>query len=148
MRKALEELHEKAQLLDLAHDAIFSLDRDARIEFWSRGAEAMYGWSRDEAIGKRSHDLLRTVFPEPVAQIEQYLKSAGHWEGELIHTRKDGGRLTVASRWALRGEPNGEFRGFLEITTDVTERRRIEDQLRHTQKLESLGVLAGGVAHD
>src|SRR6185369_2494888 len=91
---------------------------------------------------------LQTRFPEPLPEIEKKLVSQGHWEGELRHTRKDGAVLRVLSRWALRRDSEGRPAGFLEITTDVTEKRRIEEQLRHTQKLESLGVLAGGVAHD
>ena len=72
----------------------------------------------------------------------------GHWEGELTHTRKDGSQLKVASRWAVRKAGESQPAGYLEINSDITERIRIEEQLRHTQKLESLGVLAGGVAHD
>jgi PAS domain S-box-containing protein len=139
---------EQALLLDLAHDAILSLDWDCTIRFWNRGAEHMYGWTREEALGKIAHQLLHTVFPEPLESIESSLAEKGYWEGEIRHVARDGASLIVSSRWALRRGPEGEPRGFLEITTDITERRRIEEQLRHTQKLESLGVLAGGVAHD
>ena len=147
-RSAEENLREQVQLLDMAHDAILSTDREARIRFWSRGAERMYGYSRDEALGAVVHDFLQTTFPEPLDAIERKAARQGYWEGELTHTRKDGSRLVVASRWALRLGAHGESVGWLEINTDVTEKRRIEEQLRHTQKLESLGVLAGGVAHD
>ena len=139
---------EQAQLLDLAHDAIMSMDWDGSIRFWNRGAERMYGWSREEAIGKISHQLFQTAFPQPLASIEKVLSEQGHWEGELRHTARDGAALIVSSRWALRRSADGQPKGILEINTDITERRRIEEQLRHTQKLESLGVLAGGVAHD
>jgi PAS domain S-box-containing protein len=141
-------LREQAQLLDLAHEAILSIDGDNRIRFWNRGAEQMYGYSRQEAAGAVVHELLQTQFPEPLANIERKATEHGHWEGELVHARKDGSRLVVASRWAARLGANGETLGWLEINGDITERRRIEEQLRHTQKLESLGVLAGGVAHD
>ena len=147
-KRAADSLREQAQLLDLAHDAILSLDWNSTITFWSQGAERMYGWPREEAVGRVSRDLLETEFPEPLKDIESKLVSTGHWEGELIHRRRDGVRLRVASRWAMRRGADGQPRGYLEINTDVTERRRIEEQLRHTQKLESLGVLAGGVAHD
>jgi PAS domain S-box-containing protein len=141
-------LLEQAQLLDLAHDAILSLDWNGTIRFWSCGAEQMYGCPREEALGKISHELLDTAFPEPLIDIEAKLLALGHWEGELLHRRRDGSRIRVNSRWALRRGPGGVPQGFLEIDTDITEKRRIEEQLRHTQKLESLGVLAGGVAHD
>ena len=144
----LESVQEQAALLDLAHDAILSMDSKALIHFWSRGAEAMYGWTRQEAVGKVSHDLLRTEFPEPLPQIERRVAEVGHWEGELLHTRQDGKLIRVSSRWALRRDAAGRPAGILEINTDITERRRMEEQLQHTQKLESLGVLAGGVAHD
>jgi len=143
-----ESLREQAQLLDLAHDAILSVDRGGAIQFWNLGAEQMYGWTRDEALGSEVHDLLRTGFPEALADIQRKLAAEGHWEGELARVRKDGSALLVASRWAARRGPAGGFEGILEINSDITERRRMEEQLRHTQKLESLGVLAGGVAHD
>jgi two-component system cell cycle sensor histidine kinase/response regulator CckA len=147
-QRAVEELREQAQLLDLAHDAIFSLDLNGAIRFWNQGAERMYGWSREEASGLISHDLLNTQFPVPIAEIHEHLRDKGHWEGELTHKRKDGSELKVASRWAVRKTADGQALGYLEIVSDITERIRIEEQLRHTQKLESLGVLAGGVAHD
>jgi PAS domain S-box-containing protein len=147
-RAAAEELREQAQLLDLAHDAILSLDYNGTIRFWNRGAESMYGWTRDEALGRISHELLQTEFPVPIGEIQERLRANGHWEGELAHRRKDGSELKVASRWALRRAGDRQPAGYLEIVSDITERIRIEEQLRHTQKLESLGVLAGGVAHD
>jgi PAS domain S-box-containing protein len=143
-----ENLREQAVLLDLAHDAIISLDSAGAIQFWSQGAERMYGWTSDEAAGKVSHQLLCTEFPEPVDEIRHKLSAEGHWEGQLTHVRKDGAALKVSSRWAVRRRASGEIQSTLQINTDVTERLRIEEQLRHTQKLESLGVLAGGVAHD
>jgi PAS domain S-box-containing protein len=141
-------LREQAQLLELAHDGILSMDWNAKIHFWNRGAEQMYGWSKAEAMGKVSHELLQTVFPETLPEIEKKLVAEGHWEGELRHTRRDGAVLRVMSRWAVRRDGDGRPSGYLEINSDITERRKIEEQLRHTQKLESLGVLAGGVAHD
>ncbi len=143
-----ENLRDQAQLLDLAHDAIFSLDRSDAIQFWSQGAERMYGWTRQEAVGRVSHELLHSEYPDPLDEIRRKMAAEGHWEGQLTHVRKDGAALKVTSRWAVRLGASGEFQGTLQINTDVTERLRIEEQLRHTQKLESLGVLAGGVAHD
>ena len=143
-----ESIREQAQLLDMAHDAIFSVNRQGVIEFWSEGAERMYGWTRQEACGRLSDDLLRTELPDPAAEIRRLVEVEGHWEGLLTHVRKDGAALKVRGRWAARRGSSGAFQGILEINSDVTERMRIEEQLRHTQKLESLGVLAGGVAHD
>jgi PAS domain S-box-containing protein len=147
-REVSESLREQAQLLDMARDGIMSLDWNGTIRFWNRGAERMYGWTREEAHGQILHSLLKTEFPEPLDAIESKVATQGYWEGELVHTHKDGSKLRVASRWAKRQGRDGDAAGILEIVTDVTERRRIEEQLRHAQKLESLGVLAGGVAHD
>ena len=148
-RKRTEEsLRERAQLLNLAHDAILSLDSNSTIRFWSRGAERMYGWGAQEAVGRVSHELLQTIFPKSLQEIQEQADAHGYWEGELLHRAKDGKQIRVSSRWALRRDGAGRPAGFLEINTDITEKRRIEEQLRHTQKLESLGVLAGGVAHD
>jgi PAS domain S-box-containing protein len=147
-RRAEDDLREQAQLVDLAHDAIVTLDCDHRICFWSRGAERLYGYSREEALGRSAPELLQTTFPDSLDSIEKTAAQHGHWEGELKEKRKDGSQLVVASHWALWLASNGEKLGFLEINSDITEQTRIEEQLRHTQKLESLGVLAGGVAHD
>ena len=147
-REAEHSQQEKAQLLDLARDAIFSLDFDGTVRFWNSGAERLYGWTRDEVIGKRAHELLQTIFPEALTEIEIQLVTRGHWEGEVVHMRRDGTPLRMMSRWALRKGDEGRPAGILEINSDITEKRRIEEQLQHTQKLESLGVLAGGVAHD
>jgi PAS domain S-box-containing protein len=146
--EAAESLREQAQLLDMAHDAILSLDGDGQIRFWNRGAERMYGWTREQAVGQTVNELLKPELPEPIGFLREQVKRTGRWEGELTHSRKDGSALIVASRWAARQAEDGHADGILEINSDVTERRRIEEQLRHTQKLESLGVLAGGVAHD
>jgi PAS domain S-box-containing protein len=146
-RAAAESVREQAQLLDLAYDGVMSLDWNGTIRYWNRGAERMYGYTAEDVSGKIIHDVLKTEFPEPLADIENKVATAGHWEGELIHEHKNGSKLRVASRWAVR-RGAGRVEGFLEIVTDITERRRIEEQLRHTAKLESLGVLAVGVAHD
>ena len=147
-KRSEDNLLEKAQLLNLAHDAILSLDRDGTIRFWSRGAQEMYGWRGEEALGRNAHELLHTVFPESLEEIERKADERDQWEGELLQKRKDNSPVRMSSRWAVRRDGAGRPVGFLEINTDITEKRRIEEQLRHTQKLESLGVLAGGVAHD
>ncbi len=144
----LDRLQHHADLLDLAKDSILSLRLDGTIQFWSKGAELTYGWTSTEALGRRSHDLLETRFPQGREDIEAALLRDEVWNGELAQTRRDGSKLTVSSRWALQKDTSGHAVGFLEINRDITERKRLEEQLRQTAKLESLGVLAGGIAHD
>jgi two-component system cell cycle sensor histidine kinase/response regulator CckA len=119
-------LAEQAALLDLAQDAIVVRDMRNRILFWSRGAEAMYGWLSTEAVGRNTHELLMTEFAEPSEQIEVTLLRQGRWEGEAIHHRRDGTRVCVASRWALQRDPDGEPVRILTINSDITDRRLAE----------------------
>src|ERR1700758_4045216 len=87
-------------VLDLTHDAICVRTIDGVIEYWNRAAENLYGWKAEEAVGSLGHALLKTLFPAPLDQIEAKRRRTGYWEGELVHARKDGTRVTVASRWA------------------------------------------------
>ena len=89
-------------VLDLAHDAILIRGSDGGIGYWNRAAEDLYGWTSEEAVGRVSHELLQTVFPVPIEQIENDLVRSGRWEGVLVHTRRNGTKISVASRWSLR----------------------------------------------
>lgn len=128
-----EAQREQVRLLDLTSDAIVVRDTDDVITYWNRGAEALYGWERKEAVGRVAHDLLQTVFPAPLPEIADTLSRTGRWEGELIHTRRAGSKISVASRWAQQRDDRGLAVGTLESNTDITERRRTEDALRRSQ---------------
>src|SRR5712692_5559879 len=119
-RRAGEAIRRQAALLDLAPDAILVRGLDGRIIFWNRGAEVLYGWSRAEATGRIVHDLLQTRFPRPRHDIETEVLDHGRWEGELIHTARDGATMTVSSRWALQAAGAGQPQSILEINTDIT----------------------------
>ena len=129
-KRAEAELRQMSHLIDLAHDAIFIRGRDGTIRSWNRGAEQMYGWSGEEALGHISHDLLGTRFPVSLAELEDRLARDGSWEGELIHSRRDGAQIVVASRQVLDREERGEPTVVLEINSDITERKRADDELR------------------
>jgi PAS domain S-box len=132
-RRVQEILRERASLLDLTHDTIFVRDIHDVITYWNRGAAELYGWTSDEALGQVSHQLMRTIFPEPLDQINAKLLRTGRWEGELIHTKRDGTRVVVATRWSLQRDEQGRPEAILETNNDVTERKEAEEALRRSR---------------
>jgi PAS domain S-box-containing protein len=128
-----EEQRDHAGLLDLTHDAVIARDMDDVITFWNRGAEEFYGWKRQETVGRTTHNLLQTSFPAPLEEIMATLRRAGHWEGELRHTKRDGTQAWVSSRWSLHQDTNGRPIGTLETNNDITERKRAQVALQRSQ---------------
>jgi PAS domain S-box-containing protein len=127
-KRAAEALRERAQLLDLTHDTIFVRDMNDVITFWNRGAEELYGWKSEQAVGKVSHQLTQTIFPARLEEINAELFRTGRWDGELIHTKRDGTQVAVASRWALQRDEQGSPAAILETNNDITERKRAEKE--------------------
>jgi PAS domain S-box-containing protein len=127
-----KEHGEQALLLDLTRDSVFASNVKDVITYWNRGAEELYGWKKEEALGKVTHQLLCTVFPAPLEQITETLLRAGRWEGELLHTKRDGTQVSVASRWSLQRDDSGRPLGTLETNNDITKRKRADDALRRT----------------
>jgi PAS domain S-box-containing protein len=153
--RAEETLREQAALLDLTHDTVFVRDERDVITYWNRGAEELYGWSRAEAIGTVAHTRMGTVFPAPLPELMAEVRRTGRWEGELVHTRRDGTPVVVASRWALRPAGPGHPAVVLETNNDITERKRAEDaldharaELAHITRVTTLGELAASIAHE
>jgi PAS domain S-box-containing protein len=134
VRQFGEVQSQQARLLDLTHDAVFVKDVNNVVRYWNRGAEELYGWKRGEAAGKITQDLLKTVFPAPLTDIDQILSRTGRWEGELVHTTRTGERVTVESRWSLQRDAEGKPIGTLESNTDITERKRAETALRRMRE--------------
>jgi PAS domain S-box-containing protein len=128
-----EILRERASLLDLTHDTVFVREMNDVITYWNRGAEELYGWTSQEALGQVSHKLMRTFFLEPLAEINAKLLRTGHWEGELIHTKRDGTQVVAASRWALQRDERNNPSAILETNNDITERKRAEEALRRSR---------------
>lgn len=134
-RKRVEEtLRERADLLDLTHDTVFVRDRNDVITYWNRGAAELYGWGKDQATGQVYYSLMHTVFPAPLEEINKQLLRTGRWEGELIHTKRDGRQVVVGSRWSLQRDQQGNPVGILETNNDITERRHAEHALRESEE--------------
>jgi two-component system sensor kinase FixL len=154
-KRAQEILREQASLLDLTHDALFVRGERDAITYWNRGAEELYGWKRDEALGRLTHELLRTVFPIPPAEIDSIVLRVGRWEGELLHTTRDGRQVTVASRWSSRHDPQGRRIATLETNNDITDHKRAEEAVRkaqselaHAARVMTMGEMAASIAHE
>src|SRR5947209_9773415 len=145
-QRSEQSLREQASVLDLAQ--VLVRDTEDRIVLWTRGIAKLYGYSRGEALGRYSHELLRTEFPEPLAGIHEKLFRNGFWEGELSHYARNGRRMIVASLWVLERDHHGHPLRVLEADTDITERKQMEESLLQSQKMQALGTLAGGIAHD
>jgi PAS domain S-box-containing protein len=167
LRQARDELKievaertQQASLLNLTHDTIFVRDMRDVITYWNRGAEELYGWTAEQALGKRSPELLHTVYPAPLEQIREELMRSGRWEGELEKSKADGTQIVVASRWSLRRDAQGQPTAILETNNDITEHKRREqetqvlnDELaKRTAELEAINkeleAFAYSVSHD
>jgi two-component system, cell cycle sensor histidine kinase and response regulator CckA len=147
-KRAEEQIREQAALLDQAQDAILVRDLDQKILFWNKGAEKIYGWTAEEVFGKNAADVL---FKDRSAQFDAARKAivqSGEWKGEMHQTRRDGAEIIVESRWTLVRDEAGQPRSILVINTDVTEKKLMESQFLRAQRMESIGTLAGGIAHD
>jgi len=134
VRARTVELQQQADLLDLTHDTIFVRDMNDVITYWNRAAEDFYGWPAAHAVGRVSHELMQTVFPAPIEQIQAELLRQGRWEGELVHTKADGSQGVVASRWSLQHDDAGRPHAILEINNDVTNRKQAEARLRESEQ--------------
>ena len=145
-KRAEEEIRQQASLLDLAPALV--RDVENRIILWTRGAELLYGFTKEQAIGRVPDALLQTEFSQPRHEIEKTLHTQGVWEGELVHRNQSGGRVVVASQWVLYRDSKGKHIRTLEVNADITALKRAESLQLRSQKLEALGTLAGGIAHD
>jgi PAS domain S-box-containing protein len=143
-----DEAQEFASILDLANDAILVMDLNSNIQFWNRGAERLYGWRRDEALGQNCQKLLRTISPVPLQEILAKIRATGEWRGELVHTSKDGRAVEVASRWTPRTNASGRLIGTFEINRDITEDKSRQEHGRNAERLANLGRLTATVAHE
>jgi two-component system, cell cycle sensor histidine kinase and response regulator CckA len=154
---AEQKIREQAALLDIAVDGILVINIQGHIQYWNKGAENVYGWSAEDAIAKNATKLLykddnsqlhRAILPQGVAAAIANVIESGSWQGELNQLHQDGREIIVESRWTLVVDAMGEPKSILMVNTDITQKKLLEAQLLRSQRLESIGTLAGGIAHD
>jgi PAS domain S-box-containing protein len=147
-RKQAETIiREQAVLLDIASDAFVVRDLANQILYWNKGAERLYGWTAEEAIGQNAFQLLYKAPSSSPSEMNNILEN-GEWQGELQQVTKTGQEITVNSRWTLVRDEANNPKFILEVNTDITEKKQLEAQFLRAQRLESIGTLAGGIAHD
>jgi PAS domain S-box-containing protein len=147
-KAAAQKIQEQAALLNVTTDAIIVRDLDNQIQFWNKGAESIYGWSAAEAVGLKTTQLLYAEISPEVAIAAQTVRRQGVWQGELHKLTKAGREVIVESRWTLVRDEMGNPTSILSVDTDITEKKSLEQQFLRAQRLESLGSLASGIAHD
>jgi two-component system, cell cycle sensor histidine kinase and response regulator CckA len=148
-RRASEvRVREQASLLDKARDAIIATDLEHRVQYWNASAERLYGVKAANAIGRRLDELGLEFDPYQFSAARAAVLDRGEWRGEFRLRTANGGTVLVESSWSLVNESDGRPQSILAIDTDVTERKKLESQLLRAQRLESIGTLAGGIAHD
>jgi two-component system cell cycle sensor histidine kinase/response regulator CckA len=146
-QQANEQIHEQARLLDLSNDAIMVRDLEDRILYWNKGAEHIYGWTADEMMGQKASELL----PVDVIVFEHarnIVLEKGNWRGEITGCTKHAQEVLVEADWTLIYDQQGKPKSILVVSTDITEKRKLEIQTLRSQRMESIGTLAGGIAHD
>jgi PAS domain S-box-containing protein len=149
-KKAETQIGEQARLLELAHDAIVVNDMDGRVLYWNKSAERIYGWTAAEAVGRKTEELL----PKDMFNALKYeeartaISETGNWRGEFTTRTKTGEEVTVETRWTLVRDDQGTPKSILGINTDITEKKIFETQFLRAQRMEGIGALAGGIAHD
>ncbi|HYT61114.1 MAG TPA: response regulator [Haliangiales bacterium] len=147
-RQAEMKVREQAALLDQATDAIFVRDLEQRITYWNKGAERVYGWTAHEALGRRAAELLYKEDSPQRQEIWKTVLEKGEWVGELRQVTRTGKEIIMESRRTLLRDVEGKPAAILNINTDITEKKEMEAQLLRSQRMENLGALAGGIAHD
>jgi PAS domain S-box-containing protein len=142
-----ERIVEQAALLDKARDAILVRDLEGKILFWNKGAERMYGYTREQAVGRK---IAAMLYPDPelFEQLNAVTLEQGEWNGEIRHLTRNRGEITIEARWTVIRDAEGKPKSVLAINTDITEKKKIEAQFMRAQRMESIGTLAGGIAHD
>lgn len=146
-KQAEQKIREQAALLDITSDAIFVRDLKQHILYWNKGAEQLYGWSAAEAVGQKVNELLQNDDAE-INRIMHIIMNRGEWQGEIQKVTRAGKKVIVETRWTLARNELGQPSFILSVDTDITDKQRLESQIAQAQRLESVGSLASGIAHD
>jgi PAS domain S-box-containing protein len=147
-KRAEEKVRQMATLLDIATDAIIVQNTDHIVIFWNKSAGRLYGWTEEEVLGRRADEIYYRGGSSEFEEAVKITKEKGEWKGELHHVTKEGREVILQSRWTLVRDDEGKPKWILIVNTDITERKRMESQLLRAQRMESIGTLAGGIAHD
>ncbi len=147
-KRSEEKLREQAALLDIDPDAIYVKDMEDRVQFWSKGAETMYGYTSDEVTGRRATEFAFSEVPVDYQQALQKVLNDGRWHGEWTQKTREGNEIVVSSRWLLVRNEHDLPKSIYVVNTDITDQKRLEAQFLRAQRMESIGTMAGGIAHD
>jgi PAS domain S-box-containing protein len=147
-KQAEQQIREQAALLDITTDAIIVLSLEHKILLWNKSAEKIYGWKAAEAINKYAYDIYKNNYLKSKLKIYQIVLQSGSWQGELTLTTKSGAEIIVESRWILVKDENSQPKSILIVDRDITEKKQLEKQFLRAQRMESIGTLASGIAHD
>lgn len=146
-KRAQGKIEEQAALLDHAQDAIIVHDLAGRIKYWNKSARRVFGWTPAEVTGRRVQDILYST-PEPFDEAMVELLRTGSWTGDLKQQNRDDKEVLIEGRWTLVRDEFGDPKSVLSINTDITAKKKLESQFLRAQRMESIGTLAGGIAHD
>jgi PAS domain S-box-containing protein len=147
-KRATERIAQQAALLDKTHEAIVLFSLEGEIQFWNKGAEAIYGWTCEEALGQSAPHMTGGKDEQLHEKGCRATLETGHWTNESTVAHKDGREVVVESHWTLIRDSDDQPKAFLVISHDIGERKLMESQLMRAQRMESIGTLAGGIAHD
>lgn len=146
-QQAEARIREQASLLDKSRDAILVSALDHRVTYWNKSAERLYGWSAEEVIGRSVNELLYQDV-EAFTRAHEHTLAHGEWIGEMLQVDKSGREITIEGRWTLVRDDHGTPQCVFVLNTDISEQRKLEQQFLRAQRIESIGTLAGGIAHD